>query len=391
MFLQNGFDTERAFEHIRALNFPRRVGTRGERRAARYIAKHFESIGLSTIRERFTVSHFPAEIGSRLVLLATLGCLIFGFAVLYARPWLAAASWFSAVLLNNAPWRVGGLVGRRWPPRTRTENLVAVQSARESLAVRVIFMAHYDTKSQLLPTGIRVGFVFAATGVCVLLTLLAVTLASGALTRLAIVWPAIFTGIGAVTVVGLLVNVTGNTSSGAIDNGSGLGALLELATQWQADPVAEMEVVWVASGSEEVWLDGARHFLELHKNWWRERPTLLINLESVGSGSLVRLAGEPAALSLACAVADDLRIPHGGLHILGAGSDHEPFASCGLSALSIMGDVIPISYVFHSRLDRLERVEREALERGGRLADQLARRWAMSHARVSSSRVAARV
>src|SRR5207253_5625864 len=102
-----------------------------------------------------------------------------------------------------------------------------------------------------------------------------------------------------ILLAGLTANFTGNHSPGALDNGSAVGVLLELARSWQPQSDAPVEVVWVATGSEEVELDGARHLLRTHADWWEEKPTLLINLESVGAGSHVYLAGEPRALGLA--------------------------------------------------------------------------------------------
>jgi hypothetical protein len=177
----------------------------------------------------------------------------------------------------------------------------------------------------------------------------------------------------------LVANVTGNRSPGALDNGSAVGTLLELARSWRPLPGAPVEVVWVASGSEEVGLDGARHFLRLRKAWWREKPTLLINLESVGAGARVYLAGERQALRLAESVAGEFGLPQGRLRVLGAGMDHEPFAARGLAALSILGDVVGKSFALHSRRDDMGLIEPAALERAGRLAAHLAWRWAEMH------------
>ena len=72
----SSFDARRAYRHTRELCYPRRVGTRGERRAARYIAREFASLGLRCTRERFAVSQFPAEVGSRVVFA---GCVLLDF------------------------------------------------------------------------------------------------------------------------------------------------------------------------------------------------------------------------------------------------------------------------------------------------------------------------
>ena len=109
------------------------------------------------------------------------------------------------------------------------------------------------------------------------------------------------------------------------------------------------------------------------------KPTLLINLESVGVGTQVYLAGEANALRLAEATADDLGLRHARLRVLGAGMDHEPFAACKLPAVSILGDVVSASLAMHSPRDDMSIIQEAALERAGRLAAHLAWRWAQFH------------
>jgi hypothetical protein len=373
------FDAGRAWEHTRALCYPRRVGTAGERRAARYLIRQFRALGLRWRWERFPVSHFPTEIGSRLFLALCLALVLLGAGVAGAWPAAAAFCWAMAALLVNAPWRVRHFVSS-WPPRTASANILATlpQPGPEGPA-RVVFAAHYDTKSQLLPTGVRVALVTGTTGLCLLLAVLGLAAAAGlhALLPEARAWR--LAGVVTACVLGLLVNVTGNRSPGALDNGSAVGVLLELARCWRPRPEAPVEVVWVATGSEEVELDGARHLLREHSSWWQEKPTLLINLESVGAGARVYLAGETGALRLAREAAADLKLAHATLHVLGAGMDHEPFAAGGLPAVSVLGDVVRKSFALHSRRDDLPQVEQPALERAGLLAAHLAWRWAALH------------
>jgi len=374
------FDAQRAYDHTRDLCYPRRVGTPGERRAARYISRRFASLGLNATRERFVLSQFPAEIGSRIVFAVCAALVLAGTLIVGASPLAAALAWGLAALLFNAPWRVSHFIGERWPPRTSSENVLAtLPESSPAAPARVVFLAHYDSKSQWLPTGVRVALVTAGAGLSAILALLGLAAAIG--------FPHLLQAIGAwplaisifALVVGLLLNFSGNRSPGALDNGSAVGVLLELARSWRPRADAPLEVVWVATGSEEVELDGARHLLRTHADWWEEKPTLLINLESVGAGSHLYLAGEPQALGLARAVADDMALPHASLRVLGAGMDHEPFAVRGLPAVSLLGDVVRTSFALHSSRDDMRLIERSALDRAGRLASELAWHWAHLH------------
>jgi Zn-dependent M28 family amino/carboxypeptidase len=155
--------------------------------------------------------------------------------------------------------------------------------------------------------------------------------------------------------------------------------LLELARSWRPRQHAPVEVLWVATGSEEVDLDGARHLLGAHASWWQEKPTLVINLESVGAGQLIYLAGDVQGMKLARQAALALGLANAPLRVLGAGMDHEPFAARGLPAVSILGDVVRKSFSLHSRRDDMAQVEKPALERAARLAAEIAWRWAESH------------
>src|SRR5947209_894740 len=70
--------------------------------------------------------------------------------------------------------------GTNSPPRVASANLIAgLPEPATRAPARVIFMAHYDTKSQLWPTGVRVVLVYIATALGTLLALLSSLAALG--------------------------------------------------------------------------------------------------------------------------------------------------------------------------------------------------------------------
>jgi hypothetical protein len=355
-----------------------------ERRAARYILDRFTEFGLTWKRERFPVSYFSAEIASRLIFGCCVLLVVAGAVLATTWPLASALCWAPAAVLVNAPWRVGGHLGRRWPPRTSSANLLAtLPDAAEEAPARVVFMAHYDTKSQLVPTGVRVGLVCAVTVACGLLAILGLLAALGLINLAQASGPWITAAGVAGCLTLLAINLTGNRSPGALDNGSAVGTLLELARTWRPAAGVPVEAIWVATGAEEVHLDGARHLLRLHETWWQDKPTLVVNLESVGAGARIFLAGEPGARRLAEATADGIGVSWGRLRVLGAGMDHEPFAARGLPAVSILGDVVRYSLALHSSRDDMGLISHDALDRSGRVAAHLAWRWAEMHAKPS--------
>ncbi|WP_169980000.1 M28 family metallopeptidase [Tautonia rosea] len=372
------FDPDRALRLIHRLAFPRAVGTPGERLAARLVERALTRSGRPVVRERFPVGTTARRVGSLLAFLGASVLVTIGVILAASWPFLSALCALGAGYLVNAPWIVTRSLADRFRARVWSDNLVTWPTTAddaEAAPARVVFLAHYDSKSQRLPTGLRVALVVSVTVGCVILV--GLTLAKMVLGHVVGFWP--FAVLGTVMngcLIALMCNASGNRSPGALDNGSGLAVLLELARVWDARDDAPVEVVFLATGAEEVGLDGARAFLLRHEWWLRERPTLLINLESLGAGSRVWLAGSPGAVSLAEAVAESQSIPTARFRILGAGMDHEPFAAAGLDTVSLLGDVVGTSAVLHTPHDGIHLIDRDSLIRSARLATHLALSWA---------------
>ena len=377
------FDPDRAFRLLARLSIPRAVGTAGEKLAARLVERAFIRSGRSVVRERFPVGRTARRFGTLFALLGTLALIT--IATIGVPQWPVASVFcvLLAILLVNAPWIVTRSLADRVRSGVWSENLVSwpVEEAdwgAEGAPARVVFLAHYDSKSQRLPTGVRVALVVAVTIGCVVLALLSgvAWLAPGWIgfgANLAVSSVVVF------CLIALMFNASGNRSPGALDNASGMAVLLELARCWQPRSGEPLDVAFLATGSEEVGLDGARAFLQRHEWWLRERPTLLINLESVGAGNRVWLSGNAVAVSMAEQIASRFAVPTGRFRVLGAGMDHEPFAAAGLFALSLLGDVVGTSASLHSPRDGLHLIDRDALSRASLLASHLAWSWAEQH------------
>ena len=80
-------------------------------------------------------------------------------------------------------------------------------------------------------------------------------------------------------------------SIGASDNSSGMGALLAIAER-VADRSFPFTLRFVAFGSEETGLHGSEHYVASLSAEELEEIYLMVNLDSVGSGSHLRLAGD---------------------------------------------------------------------------------------------------
>lgn len=384
---------ESAKEHVARLCYPRRVGSEAERLAAEYVARQMEALGLVVRRQAFPVSSLYREWWNRALFAVCAALAVLGALAFTTLPAVSVLAWISVALLVNLPWRWTGQAPR--PTRSGSawsENIIGMPRKNPLGAVRVVFMAHYDTKSQVIPTGLRVGLVTTVWCCGWILALLSGLWLIG-------YWPNwlphppnpwFLTIVIVVCLAGLAANFTGNRSPGALDNASGVAALLELARLWQqtgrySSWMRRLEVMFVATSAEETDLEGARYFLGQYADWWNEKPTLLINLESVGTGPRLYLSGERTTLAWSEAVARELALRPRRLHVLGAGMDHQPFAAQGLMSLSILGDVVRRSFYLHTLLDDLHLIETEAMERAIRLAWQLAKSWSENHAAIATA------
>src|SRR5258705_3900687 len=146
------FDTRTVLGHVERLSYPRRAGTPGERRAARYILHAFAALDLTRRRESFPVTYLAREVGVRLAFAACAAAVLLGTWAVGSRPLVAAACWVAAGAAINTPWRIARGFGTRWPTRTTSQNLVATLPDPDADAgagaggapARAGFMAPYE-------------------------------------------------------------------------------------------------------------------------------------------------------------------------------------------------------------------------------------------------------
>ena len=87
------------------------------------------------------------------------------------------------------------------------------------------------------------------------------------------------------------------TAPGANDNATAVAAALELARRLAAQPLAHTEVILLFPGGEEVGTTGTRAWLREHGRALDRETTLMIGLDSLGSGGAVVL---PRREALTC-------------------------------------------------------------------------------------------
>ena len=412
------FDPERALRDVEQLSFPRRCGGPGEARATEFVMGRLREAGLSPTLESFSFSLLLLDVVAPLILLACAG-VVAAATLLFPRAPAAAL----AVLLAGF---VATLPATRWSPRLervlgfrarlRSANVVARLPAPAEARRHLVLMAHRDSKSQRLPIWLRIA---AAVGVLAGGGLLLAAVVAGLVFGATAWLEALARGAGGITVLGLvalLLNRSGDRSPGALDNATGVAALLELARILVEHPPAHTRVTVVCTGAEEEGLAGAVRFFEEHaaelgvggpgeatssflpprgvgrratvaaENWALPRPdhlgTCLLNLDTVGGAESVAILSHfgvpPVSTGRALAakaqeVADREGIPARCLYMpAGAGTDHFPAAIRGIPAITL-SSFGPCLRRIHTPADTPALVSPEALGHAGRLALALGR------------------
>jgi len=351
-----GAEIEAALRAIRALARPRMTGTPGAAEVGAWLRRAFEELGYEVKDLPFTFSTWPGRYGVPAIGVLTLcglGAATYGLAssrpvfALIALGGLALAAGLAALVARRA---IAGLpLGR-----VQGTNLLA---HRPGAQPRYLITAHLDSKSQPISTFLRiaaivlVGFAWSA-----LLAVAAIGLYDTALISLPLV---LSTGaLGGVGGALLTSSVAGNASPGALDNATGLAALLGIARRQQHHG----DVAFLVTDAEELGLAGA----------WdaaRRLPPLegIINLdglddegefritERIGAARGRVLAPHLAAALLASAEAMGESVERRDLPA-GILVDHIPFGRAGLPALTLLRGTARSLLRVHRRSDAADRL-----------------------------------
>ena len=373
------YDAKRAYHHIRQLAFPRLVGSTGEPDARAYIVEQFTELGLHVVKEPFHFTKFPAEVLPRIL------CGLF-VPVVVSVPWFGERfpipvclacllSIFVALFFTQWQRRFEGLynVGRKYD----SENIIATNGRKPNdNASAVLFVAHYDSKSQVLPIVVRA----AAYGIAIL-GLIGLTLATVIQVITAVWMPGYaiwsITGITVFCLLLLQINLTQNRSPGGFDNASGVGVMLEIARVVMARR-EKRPITFLAAGAEELGMCGALRYIQKHADEYNRNHTYIINLDGLGVGKGVNLVtryGIPP-VSTTRELAKIFRTSGESLGVqvserylpIGVGLDSIPMASRGFETVTLTaGDVGSVALKIHSKQDNADLLNVESLQQVGEL------------------------
>jgi hypothetical protein len=178
--------------------------------------------------------------------------------------------------------------------------------------------------------------------------------------------------------VGLNVDVARNaTVPGANDNATGVAVVIDLVRALAAAPLDHVEVVAVCPGSEEAGMGGFAAFLREHAAELRPEDTVVLGLDTLGSGTPI-VAEAEGALATHRYRAADLGLADEGAALAGLpapqrwriGGWTDPLLAlhAGLPALSILSMGPGYFPHYHHPSDLPEHVDRESVERCARIA-----------------------
>ena len=177
----------------------------------------------------------------------------------------------------------------------------------------------------------------------------------------------------------------GRIVPGANDNASGVAALVALMAAFARDPFEQTDVIAVFSDCEEVGLGGATAWLAAHRDELDPASTLVVSLDTLGSGEPAVVARDgaltanysPATHDWADRGALRAAVPPPRRIDLVAPTDGSPTNHAGLHTLSLLscapdGTLGPH---YHQPTDTPDNVDFDSVEQCTRLAAGIARVW----------------
>ena len=267
-------DENLAYEITKRLSFPRLVGSEGEKKAIKVLVDEFEKIGYNTVnREKFETSLYIWKrielwfliLGTLYIILAIsniimpiLSLVIIALIVICMLKLCKISDSTKIKLMKNDKYNF------------ETENIYVNLKSKNSLA-NLIFLAHYDSKSQVFSSIIRIYLIIVSVfgGLILLVVIFVLSVLKIIFMFNNLILDNILLGVS--IVIGILAilnyfNKVGNKSPGATDNATSVGTVIALSKYFKNNPSENIDFTFLITGSEELNLGGAINFIQKHKN-----------------------------------------------------------------------------------------------------------------------------
>ena len=330
--------------HLAALaQRPRPAGGAFERDARAHASRTLEQLGFVVHEEAFEYSAFPGRYAT------PVGGGLFALSIVLACRLALTGAGIGAIAVMLVSGVVATVLFARWMlrvgvldcPLLRTEgvNLAAVRG--EGMP-RVWLVAHLDSKSQPIPSVARVlGSVLLAFALVLAIAGAALTLA-GDPSRM--IWWGVLI-VATTGVLPVLASVVGSRSDGAVDNASGVAAVLAATALLPRDVAFGV----LLPSAEELGMAGARAWARRHP------PSVALNCDGVDDeGDLVIMYNRRMPARVVNAVRDAsarsarvFRMP------LGLLTDSSALADAGWSAVTVSHGSLATLRRVHTTRDSL--------------------------------------
>lgn len=369
---------DNAYRITERLAFPRLVGSEGEKKAREIVSDEFKKAGYNPINKENFKTSFYIWIVLRYAFIPLGICLILLGLSLFINSWLT----LGLILLNlYIGAKILGLATsseikllKNEEKNFTTQNIYTDLKSKNSKA-KVIFIGHWDSKSQTFPTSLRVILFMVALFSFIIIILLYLVLSIiqliFAFNNLILNNVLLYSCV-AITIISNLnyFNKTGNKSPGAYDNAAAVGAIIELARYYKSNPIENIDFIFLCTSSEELNLGGAKHFIHNHKKEFDRKSAYFINLDPIGGNKLIKLItsyGIPRRSSskklknLFLNSASKLNIKIKDVYLpTGAWSDYMPIVQEGFEACWL-GSQPGLKYV-HTKKDNMDLVSKQGIK-----------------------------
>jgi len=372
-------DVENAYRITEKLAFPRLIGSEGEKKAIKVILEELKAGGFEQIyREKFYTS-FYNWILLRYMFMPLGIILIFLAISFFINPLLTIGLFIVNVIMGIKALGFASsceIKLSKHPERNyETENIYTELKSKNP-KVKIVFIAHWDSKSQSFPARIRILIFLIALFGLILISFTYLVLSfiqlfipfNNALLNIIL-----FSISVSITIISNLnyFNKTGNISPGAFDNAAAVGAVIELSRYYKENPKDNIDFLFLYTSSEELNLGGIKHFIQKHKDEFDGDSTYFINLDAIGGNELIRLItsyGVPRKTSserlnkLFLESAKELKCPLKDIYAAtGVWSDYMPIVQEGFKACWLASQP-GLKYV-HTKKDDMALVSKEGIQK----------------------------
>ena len=369
---------DNAYRITERLAFPRLIGSEGEKKAIEVVLDEFRKAGYESIhREKFKTS-FYVWIAIRLLFLPIGLCLVLLAISFYINPWITLILIIINVFVAS---RALGMATtseiklmKNEEKNYETENIY-VNLKNDDSKGTVVFIAHWDSKSQLFSSSMRIIIIITAAlgAIIILLLYLILSIIQIFLPYQIPILNHVLLGTSiAISIIGILnfFNKTGNDSPGAYDNAAGVGVVIELARYFKNNSLNNLDFIFLSTSSEELNLGGIKSFLQQYKDRFDKESTYFINLDLIGGTDFIRIItsfGIPRKVSskklneLFLNSAKELNIKAKDIYLpTGAWSDYMPVVQEGFEACWIASQ--PGLKLVHTKKDDMSIVSKDSIK-----------------------------